>query len=54
MEPATSPHSRYHYSNSLEEEKSNHGNQASQETIVKQEKPTKDTFANEISKKESK
>lgn len=54
MEPATSPHSRYHYSNSLEEEKGKHTNQPSKKTNVKQEISTKDTFANEISKKESK
>lgn len=54
MESVTSPHSRYHYSNGLEQEKSKQDNQASKKTIEKQVITTEEIVAKETSKKESK
>jgi len=61
MKAATSPHSRYHYSNSLEEEqkentkntKTNTKNTKNTNTNIKQEIPIQ-VIAKETSKKESK
>ena len=60
MEPVTSPHSRYHYSNGLDEEKDITDNQTKKTNIntntkinTKQEIP-KQVIAKETSKKESK
>ena len=60
MQPVTSPHSRYHYSNSLDEEKDITDNQTKKKntnknknTNTKQEIP-KQVIAKETSKKESK
>ena len=60
MQPATSPHSRFHYSNGLEEEKGITDNQTKKTNIntntkinTKQEIP-KQVIAKETSKKESK
>ena len=62
MQPVTSPHSRYHYSNGLDEEKDITDNQTKKKntnknkntnTNLKQEIP-KQVIAKETSKKESK
>ena len=57
MQPVTSPHSRYHYSNSLEEEQKentkNTKNTKNTNTNIKQEIPIQ-VIAKETSKKESK
>jgi hypothetical protein len=58
MQPVTSPHSRYHYSNGLDEEKDTTDNQTKKtntntNTNLKQEIPNQ-VGAKETSKKESK
>lgn len=56
MQPVTSPHSRYHYSNGLDEEKDITDNQTKKKntnTNLKQEIPNQ-VGAKETSKKESK
>ena len=58
MQPVTSPHSRYHYSNGLDEEKGTTDNQTKKtntntNTNLKQEIPNQ-VGAKETSKKESK
>ena len=60
MQPVTSPHSRYHYSNGLDEEKDITDNKTKEKntntntnTNIKQEIP-KQVVAKETSKKESK
>jgi len=56
MEPATSPHSRYHYSNGLDEEKDITDNQTNEKPINTNTKQgiQNQVNAKETSKKESK